>query len=186
MPPSVRTVPFDGTRIAVLADCHIHDGGPQFPAALFDKLQGVDLIVTLGDMGEASGLDQLAAVAPVVGVRGQDDSDDPRTAAPVLRLTQGSLDIGCVFDPTAAGLATSSDPFVEAPDAAEVSRRLFGAHVDILLYASTHRAGSERFGPKGIALNPGSAVLPAEGAAASFLHLNVGDGAFAGELVTLA
>ena len=187
MADAVRTIPLQGTTLAVLADCHIHPGGgPAFPAALFEALAGVDLIVTLGDMGEAAGLDQLAAVAPVIGVRGADDSDDPRTASSLLRLTQGTFDIGCVFDAKAVGLATSSDPFAEAPEAAEVSRRLFGVHVDILLHASTHRTHSGRFGRKGVALNPGSAVLPAEGAAPTFLRLTIGGTAFKSEFVPLA
>jgi len=169
----LRTVAFEGTEIAVLADCHIHEGGPQFPTALFDKLAGVDLIVTLGDMGEASGLDQLAAIAPVVGVRGQDDSDDPRTEARFLALRNERYDLGCVFDAKAAGLARSSDPFVAAQQGADVSRRLFGAYVDVLLHASTHKPDEAQFGPRGSALNPGSAVLPVEGAKPSFLLLKV-------------
>jgi putative phosphoesterase len=170
---SLTSVHFEGTELAVLADCHIHAGGPQFPAVLFEKLAGVDLIVTLGDMGEASGLDQLAAIAPVVGVRGQDDSDNPRTQAKFLVLKSGRYDLGCVFDATSSRLATSSDPFVEAPDAAEVSKRLFGAHVDVLLHASTHKPEEAKFGPRGSALNPGSAVLPAEGSSPGFLVIKV-------------
>ena len=168
----LRTVAFEGTEIAVLADCHIHEGGPQFPAALFDKLAGVDLIVTLGDMGEASGLDQLAAIAPVVGVRGQDDSDDPRTANSALLLTAGGLDIGCVFDAAAAGLATSSDPFAAAPEFDSAAIAAFGRPIRFLLYASTHKAAPGRCGEAGLAANPGSAVLPADGARRSFLRLS--------------
>src|SRR5579871_4025915 len=79
--------PFDGTHVAVLADCHIHPGGgPAFPPALFAAIEGADLIVTLGDMGEAAGLDQLSEMAPVIGCRGQDDSDDPRTDQQLLVL----------------------------------------------------------------------------------------------------
>jgi putative phosphoesterase len=170
---SLASIAFEGTEIAVLADCHIHEGGPQFPPALFDKLAGVVLIVTLGDMGEASGLDQLAAIAPVVGVRGQDDSDDPRTNARLLVLKSGRYDIGCVFDAKTAGLASSSNPFVTAQHGAEASKQLFGAHVDILLHAGTHRPDEAQFGPRGSALNPGSAVLPAEGSKPSFLLLKV-------------
>jgi putative phosphoesterase len=176
---------FEGVALAVLADCHIHPGGgPAFPDALFDALAGVDLIVTLGDMGEAEGLDQLAAIAPVVGVRGADDSDDPRTANSALVLTTGATAIGCVFDATAAGIAATSDPFNPASDAADASRRLFGRDVDILLCASTHRSGSGTFG-RTMALNPGSAVLPAEGSWPSFIRMVLADGAFQGKIVHL-
>jgi putative phosphoesterase len=176
---------FDGVSIAVLADCHIHPGGgPEFPPTLFDALRGADLIVTLGDMGEAAGLDQLAEIAPVVGVRGADDSDDPRTASQALVLTSGAFAVGCVFDPTAAGITTSSDPFTPAADAPDAARRLFGRDVDMLLYASTHKAHGGTFA-RTTSLNPGSAVLPAEGCRPSFVRLVVADGGFQGQIVHL-
>jgi len=182
---TATVTPFEGITFAVLADCHIHPGGgPEFPQALLDALAGVDLIVTLGDMGERAGLDQLEAIAPVLGVRGQDDAEDPRTDAPAMVLQSGDLDIGCVFDATAAGLATSSDPFVEAPDAKAASNRLFGRHVDILLHAATHKADQAQFGSKGVALNPGSALLPGEGARPTFLRVTTRPGC-AWEIVTL-
>lgn len=183
MADSVWRLKGEGANLAVLADCHIHEGGPQFPPALFPRLQGVDLIVTLGDMGEKAGLDQLQEVAPVLGVRGQDDVDDMRTRRELLVLEGSGYHVGCVFDAKAAGLAESADPFVAAADAAAVSRRLFGCHVDILLHAGTHRPGEARFGPKGSALNPGSAVLPADGSPPTFLRLKVmSDGCY-GQIV---
>jgi hypothetical protein len=173
MSESVWRLPVGGTNLAVLADCHIHEGGPQFPAALFPRLQGVDLIVTLGDMGERSALTQLEEIAPVIGVRGQDDEEDIRTRRSTLVLSGEGYRIGCVFDAVGAGLARSCDPFEAAEDAAAVSQRLFGGDVDVLLHANTHRADEARFGPKGSALNPGSAVLPAEVAFPSFIRLKV-------------
>ncbi len=173
MSESAWRLPLDGTNLAVLADCHIHQGGPQFPAALFPRLQGADLIVTLGDMGEPSGLDQLQEIAPVLGVRGQDDAEDIRTRRSVLVLSGEGRRIGCVFDARAAGLASATDPFIESKEAAEACARLFGGPVDVLLHAGTHRADEARFGAKGSALNPGSAVLPAEGSQPTFLRLKV-------------
>ncbi|MFL5295917.1 MAG: metallophosphoesterase family protein [Phenylobacterium sp.] len=178
MPEPTATVwPLDVTHVAILADCHIHPGGgPAFPAGLFEALEGADLIVTLGDMGEAAALDQLSAIAPVIGVRGQDDSDDPRTDSPLLVLAGDDVTVGCVFDAIAAGLATSSDPFRPVADFAAASARVFGRPIDILLFASTHKpeiaaaAGCQ-------VLNPGSAVLPGEGARATFGTLTIEDGA---------
>ena len=186
MSDSVWRMPFEGTKIAVLADCHIHADGPQFPSALFPRLQGVDLIVTLGDMGEKSGLDQLEEIAPVVGVRGADDVDDIRTRRKLLLLNSGRYHIACVFDAKEAGLASSSDPFVESDGAAEVSRNLFGCQPDILLHAGTHRSEEARFGPKGAALNPGSAVLPADGASPTFLRLKVTEEGCFGQIIWVA
>ena len=185
MASSPRVWPYDGVSVAVLADCHIHPGGgPAFPPALFDAVAGSDLIVTLGDMGEAAGLDQLSEIAPVIGVRGADDSDDPRTDSPVLVLTSGGLVLGCVFDATLAGLATSSDPFKPVADFDAIAERLFGRKVDLLLHASTHRGEASNAGDC-LVFNPGSAVLPAEGALATFLELNLDDGQLEGRLVPL-
>ena len=186
MSESAWNLPLIGTNVAVLADCHIHQGGPQFPTALFPRLQGVDLIVTLGDMGECSGLDRLQEIAPVLGVRGHDDVDDIRTRRSVLVLGGDGYRIGCVFDAKTAGLAAASEPFVEAGDPAEVSKRLFGGPVDILLHAGTHRADEARFGAKGSALNPGSAVVPAEGAKPTFLRLKVTPQGCYGQIIWVA
>jgi putative phosphoesterase len=183
MSDSVWRLPEEGTSIAVLADCHIHEGGPRFPEALFPRLQGADLIVTLGDMGEKAGLDRLQEIAPVLGVRGADDVDDMRTRREHLLLTSGRYRIGCVFDAKAAGLASSSDPFAEADSAAEVSQKLFGCRPDVLLHAGTHKPDEARFGQKGAALNPGSAVLPVKGSPATFLRLKVTDQGCFGQII---
>jgi len=185
MADSVWRLPLEGVNLAVLANCHIHAGGPQFPPGLFPRLQGVDLIVTLGGMGERSGLDQLQEIAPVVGVCGKDDTEDMRTRRAFLHLNGNGYDIGCVFDARAAGLAEWSDPFVASEDAAAVSTRLFGCHVDILLHASTHKPDEARFGPKGTALNPGSAVLPDEGCDPTFLRLKVSPDGCYGQMIRL-
>ncbi len=186
MSDSAWRLPLGGTNLAVLADCHIHEGGPQFPPELFPRLQGADLIITLGDMGETSGLDQLQEIAPVLGVRGLDDAEDIRTRRPVLVLSGEGRRIGCVFDAKAAGLAADTDPFIAADDASEVCKRLFGGPVDILLHGSTHRADEARFGANGSALNPGSAVLPAEGSSATFLRLKVTSEGCYGQVIWVA
>jgi len=173
MSDSAWRLPFQGTNIAVLADCHIHQGRSQFPAALFPRLQGADLIVTLGNMGERAGLDQLERIAPVLGVCGHDDDEDLRTRRLHLVLGGAGYRIGCVFDAVTTGLAVTSDPFVESDNADVVCDRIFGGRVDILLHAGTHRPGEAPFGERGSALNPGSAVAPAEGASATFLRLKV-------------
>jgi len=186
MSDSVWRLPLGGANVAVLADCHIHEGGPEFPPALFPRLQGADLIVTLGDMGDSSGLDHLQEVAPVLGVRGRDDTDDMRTRRSELVLSGEGYRIGCVFDAAAAGLATTSEPFIEAENAGDICQRLFGGPVDILLHGSTHRASEARFGGKGSALNPGSVVLPAEGAKPTFLRLKVTAEGCYGQIIWVA
>lgn len=184
MTEQVPIEPITAEKIAVLADCHIHPGGgPEFPAAVLAALRGADLIVTLGDMGDAAGLDQLAAIAPVIGTHGADDSDDPRTAPQFRALSLGPAGVlGCVFDATAAGLAAGSEPFSPAPGWTDAAAELFGPDARVLLHAATHRQEIARVDGWTV-VNPGSAVLPAEGAHCSFAMLTVSDGMVTAEIV---
>ncbi|MGH6986682.1 MAG: metallophosphoesterase family protein [Caulobacteraceae bacterium] len=166
-------------RIAVLADCHIHPaGGIDWPKGTAEALAGADLIVTLGDMGESVGLDRLASVAPVIGVKGGDDSDDPRTAPRARRLEASGMAIGAVFDPLAAGLATNAEPLAAVDDEGAAVERLFGGKVDVVLYASTHDPEICLF--EGVLwVNPGSLTLPngkERGERGAFAWLTLEDG----------
>lgn len=184
-----QPIPLDDVQtIAVLADCHIHPGGgPDWSPQILAALDGVDLILTLGDMGESAGLDRLARIAPVLGVRGRDDADDER-AAELIRLVEvGGLALGCVFDPVGAGLATAADPFAPAEDWRELIEALFDRPIDALLYASTHKpAIAEADGV--LTVNPGSATLPdgmEDGAPGTFARLDLGGGGVEAEIVRI-
>jgi len=176
------------TVIAVLADCHIHPGaGITWPQGALEKLAGADRIITLGDMGEACAIADLAAIAPVVGVRGQDD--EPTEAASTLTLTleEQGLIIGCVFDPVAAGLAHSKGPFVPSADDAEAEEDLFDGPLDILLCASTHRPQITDVAGR-LTIDPGSLTLPEgkdDGAKGAFARLIIEDGAARAEIVEI-
>jgi uncharacterized protein len=176
--------PVTAGTIAVLADCHIHSGGPEFPKELLEALNGVDLIVTLGDMGDVAGLDQLAAIAPVVGVRGEDDAEDPRTAPKVRTLRLGKSVAACVFDAKLAGIASSAEPFTPAADWTAAAEKLFGVDADLVLHAATHRAEMKRIDGR-LVVNPGSAVVPAEGWGRTFALLTIRDGQVDAEIVTV-
>lgn len=152
----------DPVVVAVLADCHIHPGKVAWSAEALEAVKGVQMIVTLGDMGERSGLDALEKVAPVTGVRGADDEPDPRTGAPARRLELGGVAVGCVFDPVRAGLLVREGELALAPGFAEAEQRLFGGPVDVLLCASTHKAAEVRLDGR-LVLDPGSLTLPADG-----------------------
>ncbi len=171
---------FDDVRkIAVVADCHIHPAaGIEWPAAALAAMAGADLIVSLGDMGEVSGLEALAAIAPVVGVRGEDDGDDPRTAPRTRVIEAGGIRIGAVFDPMAAGLATTKEPLVAVDDGGAARERLFGGKVDVVLYASTHDPEVHPF-EGALWVNPGSVTLPngkERGVAGAFAWLTLEGG----------
>jgi hypothetical protein len=170
----------DVGKIAVLADCHIHPAaGIDWPPGTAAALEGAQLIVTLGDMGESGGLDALAAVAPVIGVRGEDDGEDPRTAPSSRVLEISGLRIGCVFDPMARGLATNKEPLVAVDDGGAARARLFGGPVDVVLYASTHDPEICAF-ESALWVNPGSLTLPNgkdRGARGAFAWLTIEAGA---------
>src|SRR5260370_40352147 len=102
---------FHPPAIVVLGDCHIQPAkGVDWPVLALDAFKGADLFVTLGDMGERAGLDALARLAPVIGVRGRDDEDDPRTAPTLRVLEAGGLRVGRGLDPGEAGLALPAGP----------------------------------------------------------------------------
>jgi len=185
MSDSAWRLPYEGTNIAVLANCHARSGGPELPPSLFPRLQGADLIVTLGGMGERSVLDRLEEIAPILGVCGRDDVEDLRTNRASLLLEGDGYRVGCVVDPLAAGLASAVDPFVAARGANEVCQRVFGGPLNILLHAASHRSDEAPFGD-GSALNPGSPVMPAEGSKPSFLRLKVAREGCFGQLVWVA
>ena len=174
------------TVIAVLADCHIHPAaGITWPQGALEKLAGADRIITLGDMGEASALADLAQIAPVAGVRGQDDEPSDAAATMTLTLEEGGLIIGCVFDPVAAGLADSKAPFVASADDAEAEEDLFDGPLDVLLCASTHRAEITDVAGR-LTLDPGSLTLPEgkdAGAKGTFARLIIEDGTARAEIV---
>jgi uncharacterized protein len=169
--------------IIVLGDCHIHPAnGIDWPAIALNAFEGADLFVTLGDMGERAGLAALARLAPVIGVRGRDDEDDPRTAANRRLLHAGSLRIGCVFDPVEAGVASQTAPLVCAPP--DRLAQVFGDLPDALLWASTHVPSIERIDGR-LLVNPGSVTLPGENAPRSFAKLTLIGGKMEAEMVTL-
>ncbi len=160
--------------IVVLADCHIHpSNGISWPPAALAAFGGADLIITLGDMGEASGLTALAAIAPVVGVIGADDEENPYASGKTRLVEAGGLAIGCVFDPVAAGLASAADPLTLASD--PDLERILGRRPAVLLWASTHVPSIDRRDGV-LAVNPGSATLPDKGSRASYARLTIGAG----------
>jgi predicted phosphodiesterase len=137
-------------------------------------------------MGDRSALDQLEEIAPVLGVRGQDDDDDPRTRHSVLTLSGEGYRLGCIHDARTHGLASDIDPFIEAGRAQSLCWRLFGGPVDILLHASTDMPDEARFGLFGRALNPGSPTRPAGGSRPTFLRLKVTSEGCFGQMIWVA
>jgi predicted phosphodiesterase len=149
---------------------------------VLDAPAGAEMIVTLGDMGERSGLDALAKIAPVIGVRGMDDEEDSRTVAGARVLAVEGVRIACVFDPVAAGAVSSKEGLRELSKAA--AARVFGEAVNVVLWAPTHVPSVERTAEL-LLVNPGSATLPDKDARPAFARLSFVNGIADAELVEL-
>ena len=121
-------------RVGVISDTH----GLLRPQALA-ALAGSDYIVHGGDIGNAGILEQLAAIAPLTVVRGNNDRGPWAHAVPATaRLEVGSVLIYAVHD-----IATIDiDPAV--------------AGAQVVIFGHSHRPLAQQRGPV-LYLNPGSA-----------------------------
>lgn len=62
------------TRIGVISDTHLSESGKRgIPERVFDYFRGVDYILHAGDFTSRRAWNDLGAIAPVVGVRGNND-----------------------------------------------------------------------------------------------------------------
>ena len=154
----------DPALIGLLSDTHCHGPGKNdLPDGVLDAFRGVDLVIHLGDMGDAAVLDRLAAVADVVATRGRDDPpEDARLATTARVIEAGGLVLGALFDLTTEGLASLEGDRVDFVGArsAELMQRVFGRRVDVVAFGATHRDLVALH--RGVLyVNPGSATLPA-------------------------
>lgn len=73
-------------RIGLISDTHMPENCLELLASVFDILQGVDLILHAGDVGELWVLDRLGELAPVVAVHGNGESADATRALPYRQV----------------------------------------------------------------------------------------------------
>ncbi|MBD9501727.1 metallophosphoesterase family protein [Pseudomonas sp. BGr12] len=126
-------------RIGVIADTH----GLLRPEALA-ALQGCGRILHLGDIGPASLLDQLRALAPLDVVRGNNDTDDWAAALPeTLQLELGGLRLYLIHDLKQLAI----NPAAECIDVvlAGHSHKPLNEVRDGVLYLNPGSAGPRRF-----------------------------------------
>jgi putative phosphoesterase len=121
-------------RIGLISDTH----GLLRPEAL-EALRGSDRIVHAGDIGGAAILDALAAIAPVVAVRGNNDRD-----AWAKRL------------PGIARVSAAGIRLLVIHDLAQLDRDPAADGVDVVVAGHSHRPSIERRGGV-LYVNPGSA-----------------------------
>jgi len=91
-------------RIAVLSDTHSPRRWKRCPPAVAAALAGVDAILHAGDVCTAETLDELAALAPLHAVLGNNDGPDvAQWGAPAsLEVELGGLPIAMIHDSGAA------------------------------------------------------------------------------------
>ncbi|WP_426102768.1 metallophosphoesterase family protein [Massilia sp. TSP1-1-2] len=149
-------------RIGVISDTH----GLLRPEAMA-ALAGSDYIVHGGDIGNAAILAELAAIAPLTVVRGNNDTGAWARAVPAsARLQVGSVLLYAVHD-----IATLDiDPVREG--------------VQVVIYGHSHRPLAQQRGPV-LYLNPGSAGPRRFKLPVSVALIDVNDGTMHARIVEL-
>jgi len=71
--------------IGLISDTHMPERWAQLPDKLAEIFDGVQLILHAGDVGELWVLDELAQIAPVIAVHGNDETDEATNALPYLQ-----------------------------------------------------------------------------------------------------
>ncbi len=147
-------------RIGLLSDTHIPDAGTCLPHQLEAAFSDVDLILHAGDIFDASVLDRLESIAPVLAARGDDDHfEEPDSRVKdrhVLKIEGLNIWLshdfpfkwwGWVYDSANdSGLAEALRPYgPEAPD--------------VVIFGHSHRAFTRRSASL-LLVNPGSPTFP--------------------------
>lgn len=150
-------------RLGVISDTH----GLLRPQALA-ALAGCDHIVHGGDIGGQDILDQLAAIAPLTAVRGNNDRASWAAAVPEsARVQIAGITLFAVHDIATIGL----DPAAEG--------------IDVVITGHSHQPLAERRGGV-LYLNPGSAGPRRFRLPISLAHLTIDGGQAAARIIELA
>ena len=84
-------------KVGVLSDTHIPWRAKHLPKAVWEGLQGVDLIIHCGDIVAGHVLDELGEIAPVEAVYGNMDPVDLKQKLPKTKVvTVGDFTVGIV------------------------------------------------------------------------------------------
>jgi predicted phosphodiesterase len=202
----VTSVP--ARRIGLISDDHnARDDGGDLPDEVLAAFEGVDLIVHLGHMGVRGVLDRLQSVAPVLAVRDYSRDSDGNTfvtpaegerVAGLTRVVDAKgLRVGAVHNPARPPGPEIATPPGGLPElggvpVAEVLAEKFGGPVDVVAFASSHRAAAV-IAQGVLFVNPGSPTYPkgpgrvaGKRALGTVGILDVADGVAAFEVVELS
>lgn len=145
--PTTRKRAFDAPfTIGVISDTHIYTGSRREIAAgvkrLFDRA-AVDLIVHLGDANSRSVLQEIAEIAPLIAIVGNNDDEDLQYLLPqTTRFTVGAFSFAAIHG---HGGRSARDVAIER----------WAGKVDCVLFGHSHVPLIERY-EETILFNPGS------------------------------
>ena len=75
-------------KIGVISDTHIPRASKVIPEKVFELFAGVELILHAGDLVEEAVIEQLEAIAPVIAVHGNRDSNELKLLLPESRIIE--------------------------------------------------------------------------------------------------
>lgn len=134
--------------IGVIADTHMYPQSTRelHPALIrFYRRAGVDLMVHLGDAHSRFVLEEIAEIAPLIAVPGNNDDDDLQIILPqTTRFTVGRFSFGVIH-----GHGGRS--------ARDVAIKRWAGKVDCVLFGHSHKPLIEKVGETTL-FNPGSAT----------------------------
>ncbi|WP_334072806.1 MULTISPECIES: metallophosphoesterase family protein [Paenibacillus] len=136
-------------KIGVVSDTHMPKKGKMLPPALIAAFRHVDLIIHLGDWTSLMVYDQLAALAPVEGIAGNNDPIEIVARfgyRKILTLGPGRVRVGLTHGHLPEGRGTAREKAVRA---------FPNERLDAVLFGHSHKPLLER--ANGMLLfNPGS------------------------------
>jgi len=161
------------TLVAVISDTHMPRGARRLSPACVDLLAQAELILHAGDVTEASVLDELGTLAPLLAVHGNKDEGVLQATLPERLVAGiGGARIGMIHD------AGSRNRRAE-----RLAASFEGC--DAVVYGHTHVPEVSRHGAVWI-LNPGSPTERRSAPHRSLLSLEIGAAGIRPRLVELA
>jgi putative phosphoesterase len=151
-------------RVGVVADTHSPEFMPELPAALFERLRGVDLILHAGDVGGEETLRRLRELAPVEAVRGDHDPNMPdlppwrEVAVGGRRITIAHGNRSRLVEEPVTLLGTLSLGLLWPGGGIQRSLRRRFPRADVIIYGHTHRARLDHI-EGAVLFNPGAVYM---------------------------
>lgn len=176
-------------KLGVLADTHVPDVLSQLPPRVLELVNGVDIILHVGDVCSLSLLQQLEPIAQTFAVYGEQDSAEVKKfLQEKQRLEFAGRSVGLIH----GNRAWEGDWFNRALYRLSRTRRVNALHtyilrefpdVDVIVFGHSHEPYVKMHG--GVLLfNPGS-VAPPQGQSGSIGMLEITPNSIKGKIIPL-